>query len=253
MMIQVKSFYAHNELRNFSYLIFDPTSGDAYVIDPFEAQPLIDYIKKEGLYLKGILNTHQHWDHIRGNPLLQSTFKCQICQCKDGETIKLAGGHSLKTLGTPGHTHDHHAFLWNGPSSSQAIFSGDTLFNSGVGNCKNGGNVMALFQTTLGLAKLPDETVLYPGHDYMVRNLQFAQHCEPENKDIKEALIFIQNIPTEENLGWTLAQEKKVNPFLRLESEEIRQNILGIRNDLDQPLGLERDLFVKLRFLRDQW
>lgn len=70
-MIFVKTFYAQNDLRNFSYLIGDDQTGDCWIIDPYEARPMIDYIKKSSMNLNGILNTHQHFDHIRGNAELQ--------------------------------------------------------------------------------------------------------------------------------------------------------------------------------------
>lgn len=244
-MIQVKIFFAHNDLRNFSYLITDRVSGYSWVIDPFDEIPIIDYIKKESLVLKGILNTHQHWDHIRGNSALQSVFHCPVIsngECK----IPLDEKHTVQFMATPGHTMDHHVFLWTRENHVMGLFSGDTLFNSGVGNCKNGGNVDLLFETTMELLKLPDETVLYPGHDYVKRNLEFAKTYEPENSNIEEALRMVRDSDSEKGLTWTLGQEKKTNPFLRLSSEEIRQN-------LSNGSKSERELFKKLRALRDNW
>ncbi len=77
-MIQVKIFYGKNDLRNFSYLVLDKKTGNSWVIDPYDEKPIVDYIKKESLTLAGILNTHQHWDHIRGNSALQSLFNCPV-------------------------------------------------------------------------------------------------------------------------------------------------------------------------------
>lgn len=251
-MIQVKIFYAENDLRNFSYLVVDKSTGDCWVIDPFEAGPLIDYIKKESLVLKGILNTHQHWDHIRGNSDLQSVFKCSVI-AHSLETLPLNKGQSLAILDTPGHTVDHQAFLWKKDEEVLALFSGDTLFNSGVGNCKNGGNVDELYETTMKLKKLPDDVILYPGHDYVLRNLLFAQSCEPENTEILEALRLVKETQTEKGLAWTLGQEKKVNPFLRLNSQEVRHNVIKSKIHLENDCEFERTLFKKLRYLRDNW
>lgn len=246
-MIQVKIFYAHNDLRNFSYLIFDKKTGDSWVIDPFDEKPIIDYIKKEGLTLRGILNTHQHWDHIRGNSALQSTFNCAILN-RSEDVIELNEQQLIRFVDTPGHTSDHIAFYWQRGEDVLGLFSGDTLFNSGVGNCRNGGNVDELYETTNRLKKLSDTVVLHPGHDYVLKNLLFAQTCEPENQEICEALKLVRDTDTESGLAWTLGQEKKVNPFFRLNSSEIQEKIMNSK----MPVS-ERDLFKKLRSLRDNW
>jgi hydroxyacylglutathione hydrolase len=252
-MIQVKVFFAKNNLRNFSYLIWDKASGLAWVIDPYDENPIIHYIKKESLILSGIFNTHQHWDHIRGNSALQNVFNCSVISKKTG-AMKLGGPYLLERLETPGHTGDHEAFCWVNGDRPLALFSGDTLFNSGVGNCKSDdGNVEQLFETTNKLKCLGDDVVLYPGHDYVLRNLLFAKSCEPENPAIDEALKFIKDADTETGLVWTLGQEKKVNPFLRLNSEEMRQKLCEDLITLDSEREVERHLFKKLRSLRDNW
>lgn len=245
-MIQVKIFYAHNDLRNFSYLIMDNHSGESWVIDPFDEEPIINYIKKEGIVLQGILNTHQHWDHIKGNEGLKSHCNCSVLN-KSTSPIDLDATHQIQFIDTPGHTSDHQAFCWKKNHQMIWLFSGDTLFNGGVGNCKNGGNVETLYETTMKLKEYPDHVVLYPGHDYILKNLLFAKTCEPENKDIDEALKLVRESDTEQGLEWTLGQEKKINPFLRLDSQEIAEKVM------DDKKPLERDLFIKLRSMRDVW
>lgn len=247
-MILVKTFYAHNDLRNYSYLILDKESGDSWVIDPYEAQPIQEYIKKNGLKLRGILNTHQHFDHIRGNAPLMHAFNAPVCKVKSSENMILSPDYTLETLATPGHTMDHQVFIWKNKNKPLALFSGDTLFNSGVGNCKNGGDVNMLFETTEKLvSSLPDTTILYPGHDYRKRNLEFAQKVEPDNSEVRENLSHFPTVDPAELAPVTLGEEKKVNPFLRLASAQIRENILSDK------AKSERELFIHLRQLRDQW
>jgi hydroxyacylglutathione hydrolase len=246
-MILVKTFFAYNELRNFSYLILDNETGNSWVIDPFEANPIIDYIKKNGLRLMGILNTHQHHDHIRGNTPLMESFKAPVKKLKSSETVDLGSNFAIQTLDTPGHTMDHQVFIWKQANKALALFSGDTLFNSGVGNCKGGGDVNMLFNTTNMLIEtLPENTLLYPGHDYRKRNLEFAQRVEPENKQISEALRHLASEVPEELPPSTLGEERMVNPFLRLKSEEIKHHV-------DKSAGNDKELFIKLRQLRDHW
>lgn len=247
-MILVKKFYAFNELRNFSYLIYDKESGHCWIIDPYEAEPIADYIKKNGLTPKGILNTHQHFDHIRGNAYLKEEFLVPVRKLKNAESIKLDDGHILETIDTPGHTMDHQVFVWKSNTGPWSLFSGDTLFNSGVGNCHGGGDVNALYLTTEKILKtLPPSTLLYPGHDYRKRNLEFAQKVEPDNEEVKEELRKLQNVKTEELPPGTLEEELKVNPFFRLDSEELRHTIFQ-NNHVD-----EKRVFIELRRLRDHW
>jgi hydroxyacylglutathione hydrolase len=244
-MILVKSFYAHNELRNYSYLILDKDTGHSWVIDPYEASPIIDYIRKNGLVLKGILNTHQHFDHIRGNGALHETFQAPIKRLNDSETLKLNSTFTLETMNTPGHTMDHQVFIWKEQDRPLALFSGDTLFNSGVGNCRGGGDVNDLYRTTKRLMEsLPESTLLYPGHDYRKRNLEFAQKIEPENKVISERLREVSQSETFSLHATTLKEEFKVNPFFRLDSTEVRDHV----KHMD-----EKEVFIELRKLRDQW
>lgn len=253
-MIQVQKFYAHNELRNYSYLIWDDQSGSSWVIDPYDAVPIIDYIKKNSLQPRGILNTHQHFDHIRGNGELIATFNCEVTKLSEGQTLDLDGKYQLETLDSPGHTMDHQVFIFKQEHKPRALFSGDTLFNAGVGNCKNGGDVDVLYTTVKRLISLlPKETVLYPGHDYLERNLLFAQTLEPENKHIKEELKRARSFDADHRQELTLGEEMSYNPFYRLNSEEIQQNLNARRNSVVDGEGYERNLFKQIRSLRDKW
>jgi hydroxyacylglutathione hydrolase len=252
-MIQVKTFYAHNDLRNFSYLLFNDQTGESWVIDPYEAGPIENYIRKNGLNLRGILNTHGHHDHVRGNGPLSEAFKSPIQKLHGGETIALDKDHGLSTMDTPGHTMDHQVFFLEKHGHKDALFSGDTLFNAGVGNCKNGGNIGDLFKTTQKLLKLPADIILYPGHDYIQRNLEFAKSLEPENSHIEAELNEVKSEDVEKRRPRTLGEEFSVNPFFRLESHEIRQNMKENLNLLENETQIERNLFEKIRSLRDQW
>lgn len=242
-MIQIERFYAQNDLRNFSYLVYDGVTGGAWIIDPWDARPFAEYIKKKGLSLKGILNTHAHFDHIRGNDELVRTFHAPVTKLQSGEKIDLGDKSTLDVLSSPGHTSDHQVFLWKKPETASVLFSGDTLFNAGVGNCRGGGNVDDLYQTVKTLtAALPLDTILQPGHDYLKRNLEFALSVDPHNQRAGERLRMLNDDPLSRD-PLTLGEEKELNPFLRLDSPELKERF-GTSG---------KNLFIKLRTLRDTW
>ena len=238
-MIQVKTFYAHNDLRNYSYIIVDDQTAKAWVIDPYEAGPMRDFIREHDLKLQGILNTHHHFDHIRGNAPLQEAFGAPVKTLRDQEEFLLDKESSLETLDTPGHTMDHQVFVWKHEGKPVALFSGDTLFNAGVGNCKNGGKVEVLFETTRRLIKeLPPSTRLYPGHDYIQKNLEFAHSVDPGNTAVDQLLSVVRGQDVEQRKVMTLGEELGYNPFFRI--DELREEA-------------QLKTFKHLRSLRDNW
>ncbi|MFA7613736.1 MAG: hydroxyacylglutathione hydrolase C-terminal domain-containing protein [Candidatus Caldatribacteriota bacterium] len=241
-MIQIKRFFAYNQLRNFSYLLYDDQTGNSWAIDPYEADTFKDYIKKMNLNLVGILNTHQHFDHIRGNESLIEYFGAEVL--KKDDVIELSPGNSLEFIDSPGHTMDHQVFLLNN-LEKKYLFSGDTFFNSGVGNCKNGGDVETLYLTTQRLLSfLADDTLMYPGHDYSENNLKFAEQFEPENKEIKEALYIVNHQDVEDRGVRTIGEEKKLNPFFALDRLRLRSQFSNMT---------EKEIFFELRRQRDSW
>lgn len=246
-MIQVKQLFAHNDLRNFSYLITDTVNAHCWVIDPFDAAPFIDLIKKDSLSLQGILNTHQHFDHIRGNAGLQEVFQSPVIRIQGNSQLRLDQKNQLRIIDSPGHTKDHQVFIWEEDSQDRALFAGDTLFNSGVGNCKNGGDPEILFETVQHLlASISDDVLLYPGHDYAEKNLKFALSVEPENRATRDELREILAADADHRPTRTLGEERNYNPFFRLDSPELKKTIDGSDSS-------KRELFKTLRSLRDRW
>src|SRR6185436_6647729 len=99
-----------------------------------------------------------------------------------GDVIRVGKTVELECLDTPGHTMSHVCLLAHG--DKPAIFSGDTLFNAGAGNCHNGGHPAELYATFANqLSRLNDATRVYPGHDYLVNNLRFTLDREPDNAE----------------------------------------------------------------------
>jgi len=248
-MAQLKVFFANNSERNFSYVL--ESTNKAWVIDPFDPEPIIDYIKKNDLKLQGILNTHKHWDHVKGNTELQNTLGSGPLSLNDQLKIKLDQEDYLQVINSPGHTREHQVYIWVSKEKVVGLFSGDTLFNGGVGNCKNGGDPDLLFETIQNLKKLPESIILYPGHDYARKNLQFALSVEPENEAIEAYINRFDKASSELGLKWTLGDELKFNPFLRLDSQKIRQKLN--LTQIEDSHNTDRDVFLKLRKLRDNW
>jgi hydroxyacylglutathione hydrolase len=134
-----------------------------------------------------------------------------------------------------------------------ALFCGDTLFNAGAGNCHNGGHPTELYSTFAGqLAKLPDETRIYPGHDYIARNLAFTLDREPDNARAQAMLPAVEKQDPAKALVTTLEMEKEINTFFRLTSPSVLQRLREAFPDLpDHPDP--RTVFLKLRELRNNW
>jgi len=168
-----------------------------------------------------------------------------------GDVIKVGKSVELECLDTPGHTMSHICVLSR--TDQPALFCGDTLFNAGAGNCHNGGHPEELYTTfTEQLARLPANTLIYPGHDYISNNLEFTLDREPENADARKLLDQLADQDLDAAHITTLAEEMKVNTFFRLQSPGV---ITALRDSFPE-LGDKLDaktVFLKLRELRNSW
>jgi hydroxyacylglutathione hydrolase len=134
-----------------------------------------------------------------------------------------------------------------------ALFCGDTLFNAGAGNCNNGGHPNELYETFVSqLTNLPEDTRIYPGHDYITNNLAFTLDREPDNERAKRLLAEIEGQDPNQPLVSTLALEREINTFFRLRSPTVisalRERFSDLPDDPDP-----RTVFIKLRELRNSW
>src|SRR6201993_633308 len=197
----VKQIWTANAYRNFNYLIACGETGEALAIDPLDHEKCLKSAKEEGWEITQILNTHEHRDHTGGNEALVQKTGATILAHKNakdkiadmarglsaGDVIKVGKTVELEALDTPGHTMCHICLRSHG--DQPALFCGDTLFNAGAGNCHNGGHPSELYHTFAGqLAKLPDDMLIYPGHDYVARNLAFTLDREPDNAQARQML-----------------------------------------------------------------
>jgi hydroxyacylglutathione hydrolase len=168
-----------------------------------------------------------------------------------GDVVRVGKSVELEALDTPGHTMCH--VCLKSHTDQPALFSGDTLFNAGAGNCHHGGHPAELYKTfSEQLAKLPPSTLIYPGHDYIENNLRFTLNREPDNVQAPQMLSRLADQDPGNAYVSTLGVEMQVNTFLRLTSPTVIAKLREAFPDLpDQPDP--RTVFLKLRELRNGW
>src|ERR1700733_1413408 len=210
---------------NYIYLVTDSDLGLAMAVDPGDADVVLHELKKRDLYLSLILNTHHHKDHIGGNAKLVREYGAPIIgPAKEKSRIEnLARGvekgdvvtfSTLRgvVIETHGHTSGHIAFHF---PQIKALFCGDTLFSLGCGRLFEG-TAVQLCDSLMALRGLPDDTLIYCGHEYTEANAKFALAIDKDNVALKSradqaAALRREGKPT---LPARMGDEKQTNPFL---------------------------------------
>ena len=194
----------------YTYLIASAKGREAVIIDPVleNVDEYIQLLKELDLKLVKVIDTHIHADHVTGASKLKQATNCTTLmgehtpadmveiKVKDNELIKI-DGLKIKSLYTPGHTSDSYSFLLD-----NYLFSGDTLLINGTGRTdfQNGSSKDAYNSLFNNILKLPEETLVYPGHDY---NGKFSS---------------------------TIGNEKKFNPRLQVKSVDEYVEIMSNLN-----------------------
>ncbi len=261
----VEQIWTANAYRNFNYLIACPETGEALAVDPLDHGKCLARARDKGWRVTQILNTHEHGDHTGGNAQMIAATGARLLAHKNardkipgidrgldaGDVIRVGRTIELEALDTPGHTMSHVCLLSH--TDQPALFCGDTLFNAGAGNCHGGGHPVELYQTfSAQLAKLPDDTLIYPGHDYIANNLRFTLDREPDNAEARVLLAEAESQDPDRARVTTLALEMEINTFFRLHNPTVIARLREAFPDLpDQPDP--KTVFVKLRELRNSW
>jgi hydroxyacylglutathione hydrolase len=210
---------------NYIWMLHD--GQRALAIDPGDAQPVLDALRREGVQLEAILVTHHHPDHTGGIDVLRNATAAPVYgparESIPPPFLPLDGGATVQALGmtfdvidVPGHTRGHIAYYCAAAQPGPLLFCGDTLFSAGCGRIFEG--TAAQLQHSLGLlAALPGSTRVCCTHEYTLGNLKFAQDVEPDNAALLAYTdacreLRAAGLPT---LPSTIAQERAINPFLR--------------------------------------
>jgi hydroxyacylglutathione hydrolase len=265
----IERIWAANPLRNFHYLIACAETGEALMVDPLNPGQCLEAARARGFSITQVLNTHEHRDHTDGNAGVVAATRARVMAhagaaariggvdrgLERGDIIKVGRTVELEVLDTPGHTRSHVCLMAHGQvnGDAPALFCGDTLFNAGAGNCHNGGDPGLLYETFVNqLARLPETTRVYPGHDYMARNLAFTLDREPGNSEAARLLETANRHDPASARVTTLGEEKRVNAFLRLQHPEIVARLRAKFPELGESPDA-RAVFIKLRELRNSW
>lgn len=232
--------------------------GDqAFVVDPGDADPVLQRLETDNLKLRGILITHHHFDHIGGVETLVSKTGCQVWGPKNSTmpfiNTVLGEGDAVNVLGTqfnvmeiPGHTLDHIAYVGDG-----AVFCGDTLFVGGCGRVFEG--TLPMMRRSLArLRDLPGDTRVYCAHEYTLANLAFAQTVAPQDDAILARTTECQELrsiglPT---VPSSIDTERSSNPFMRWDDPVMRDALTLHGRNIPED---EDIVFAELRQWKDNY
>ncbi|MDR3478705.1 MAG: hydroxyacylglutathione hydrolase [Gammaproteobacteria bacterium] len=242
---------------NYIWLLVNPANRHCIVVDPGDAEPVIDVLKKENLILSAILITHHHHDHTGGiltllehdavpvyGPATESIPGVDHKLRNDDLVFIQALDLELRVLEIPGHTAGHIAYY-----GAEMLFCGDTLFGAGCGRLFEG-TAEEMLHSLTKISELPNNTLIYSAHEYTAANLRFAATVEPFNADIQKriqdvATIREKNLPT---LPSVLQLEKLTNPFLRCHIDSV---VKSAQEQTHSQLMNPVDIFRTIRTWKD--
>ena len=231
---------------NYGYLVVCDRTHEAVIVDASESAPILKALEAASdVKLKAVWSTHHHHDHVGGNEDVRAKYGVDVYGHASDEgrlpaqTKFLESGDSF-TLGElqvrvhhiPGHTLGAIAYVVR-DGDREAVFTGDTMFVAGCGRMFEG-TPEQMYGSLSWIAALGPETLVYCGHEYTVNNLRFAESIDAGNADVAAAVqrAKVTRAEGKPTVPSTIGEEKRINPFLRPGSAEIRE-ALGIAADAD--------------------
>lgn len=216
---------------NYLWLVHDAESGSTAVVDPGDGDAVLAAAAERGWTIDTILNTHWHPDHTGGNAAVKEATGATVFgpaseieriatvdrPLGDGDRIAF-GGHEAEIWAVPGHTLGHIAYVFR----NEAIaFVGDTLFAMGCGRLFEG-TPEQMYASLQRIAGLPDDTRLYPAHEYTLSNARFSAHAAPADTAVAKRLAAVDAMRAEGRitLPTTVAEERATNLFVRAPNAE---------------------------------
>ncbi len=251
--LQIEQFMCRSD--NFGVLVHDTATGATASIDAPEENPILDVLEEKGWQLTHIFTTHHHMDHVAANQALKDKFSAEIIgpagskipgldrAVGDGDRFTFAE-YDVDVIATPGHTLDHICYHIPG---IQTAFTADTLFALGCGRVFEG-TPQQMYDSLCKLAALPDETVIYCGHEYTETNARFALTVDPGNQQLVQRATDINDLMAlgKPTLPTSIGLEKVTNPYLRTCDP-------GIRHLLDMEDAPDVDVFAEIRRRKDNF
>lgn len=255
MSLIVDVFAARQD--NFGYLAHDAATGRTAAIDAPEAEPIRNALLHRGWRLTDILITHHHADHTEAIPALKAEFDAVVTGpaaeagkiggldrlVEAGDTV-LLGESRFEVIAAPGHTLGHIVYF---EPAGKHLFSGDALFSLGCGRMFEG-MPGPMWEGLKRLRALPDETLVYCGHEYTASNARFALSIDPGNETLKTRAAEIEALrhAGKFTIPAQLGIEKAANPFLRAD-EPYFAELYGL-DDADPA-----DVFAAIRKAKDNF
>lgn len=236
---------------NYIWVLED--GAEAAAVDPGDAAPVQAFLEARGLRLAAVLATHHHADHVGGLVELARRWQCPTFgparekvagldhRLSEGDRIRVPGlDVELRTIDIPGHTAGHIAL-----AGEDLVFCGDTLFACGCGRLFEG-TPAQMHDSLSKLARLPEATRVYCGHEYTLANIRFAEGVEPGNARLAErkAREAAKRARGEATLPSTIGEELATNPFLRCAAPEV---VAAAERRAGRPLAGPVEVFAALR------
>jgi hydroxyacylglutathione hydrolase len=253
--LQIELFNCRSD--NFGVLIHDPATGRTASIDAPEEAPIVAALTRRGWHLTDIFTTHHHQDHVEANLVLKARYDCEITGPKN-EADKIPGigfafgdggaflwsGHPVLVIETPGHTAGHICYYL---PDDKLLFSADTLFALGCGRLFER-PARDMWDSLSKLIDLPEDTVVYFGHEYTLSNAKFAVTVDPKNDALLARARDIETLRAKgkPTAPTTIGLELETNPFLRAGNADIRKH-------LEMEGAEDWEVFAEIRARKDKF